>query len=292
MVRLQLPLPRARDRTGDDLLARVRPSRSRGRGGDRIRVPHAPGARRAGHVPAAEQAERGRAGGLLAARPARRPAAGLRRTARRAVRRGRRVGAARGAGAGQREHRRAARRRSRGDQEGVRPARRPFPLDRRSSLRRRTAASTTPCPCWRPPRSRRSASTWCAARVPTGVHDRQGARRRRRRRPQHLARRPRGGVGEAGGAQGRQPERRGVVIHQPVPHAARRRGRARARPAPEDAGSHSPTRRSARSPPSPPASTTARRRSSPSWMPLPPPSTTVTPLPACATARCGCAPPS
>src|ERR1035437_7294362 len=58
VVRLELPLPRAGDRPGDRVPTRLRPPRARVRGGQGRRIPHAPGDRRPGHVPAAEQGQR------------------------------------------------------------------------------------------------------------------------------------------------------------------------------------------------------------------------------------------
>ncbi len=71
--------------------------------------------------------------------------------------------------------------------------------------------------------------------VPAGRLDREGPRRRCHRRPQHLARRPRGCAFEqARGAQRDLAARRRLVVHLAVPRAARRRRRAAAvRPAQE-----------------------------------------------------------
>ena len=194
VVRLELPLPGARDRAGDRRSASPR---------DRL-VREVAEASAAGYRTRPvivgpvtflllSKAARGRPGRLRAARPARRPAARLRRAARRAGRGRRGVGAARRARARQREHR----------------GRRAMPCSPRTS-----APTTLLGACRSPPADLRRRAVRQPRRRAAGARRRAGRgdrprpragrgpgagrsagrqdpRRRRDRRPQHLARRPR-----------------------------------------------------------------------------------------------------
>ena len=169
-----------------------------------------------------------------------------------------------------------------------RPGRRPparHPRRRAVRLARRRPAGARP-------RLRSTPSRLDLVRgaVPAGPNDRQGAGGRGHRRPQHLARRPRGGVRQARGAARGVAERRCRDVDEPVPHPARRRRRARRCRAAEELarlrrpegrpGGHAGSRVCA----------TAGPPSRTSWMPHPRPWTTAPVRRACATATCAAAP--
>ncbi len=202
------------------------------------------------------------------------------RAARRARRGRRRVGAARRARARQREPRDAARRRARGaaarayaalGAAAARPAilvAAPLRRSRRRACRRS-----------RPPRSRRSRIDLVRGAVPAAAPglDRQDARRRRDRRPQHLARRPRRRLRQARGAPRGLAERR---RWRPRPPSSTCRttsttSRSSTRPADELARLRRPEGRPGRGA-RPRAAPRDAPRSRPSSTPHPPPSPTAT----------------
>ena len=202
VVRLELPLPRARDRPRDRVLPLAATASC-------ARSPR-PGAQGFTTRPvvvgpvtllALSKASDAAPEGYRAARSPRRPAPRLRRAARAARRRRRRVGAARRAGARQRVA--AGRREDAGGCRGarLRRARRcgrpPGDLRRRPVRRPRRRAAGARGDARRGDRGRPRARATCRRRRGSRGQD---ARRRRRRRPQHLARRPRRRVRPARGA--------------------------------------------------------------------------------------------